>query len=49
MKMVICCFFYGNNQGQPLETTMTVLKSLYQQLPEEVLSEKRLLQDMENS
>lgn len=28
--------FYGNNQGQPLETTMTVLKSLYQQLPEEV-------------
>ena len=48
MKMVICCF-YGNNQGQPLETAMTVLKSLYQQLPEEVLSEKRLLQDMENS
>lgn len=28
--------FYGNNQGQPLETAMTVLKSLYQQLPEEV-------------
>lgn len=28
--------FYGNNQGQPLETTMTVLKELYQQLPEDV-------------
>ncbi|MEI5992996.1 2-hydroxyacyl-CoA dehydratase [Candidatus Enterococcus mansonii] len=28
--------FYGNNQGQPLETTMTVLKELYQQLPEGV-------------
>ncbi|MHC5226704.1 acyl-CoA dehydratase activase-related protein [Enterococcus sp. LJL99] len=28
--------FYGNNQGQPLETTMTVLKDLYRQLPEDV-------------
>ncbi|MGM0173185.1 acyl-CoA dehydratase activase-related protein [Enterococcus sp. DIV0800] len=28
--------FYGNNQGQPLETTMTVLKDLYQKLPENV-------------
>ncbi|MGM0215153.1 acyl-CoA dehydratase activase-related protein [Enterococcus sp. AZ109] len=28
--------FYGNNQGQPLETTMTVLKDLYQKLPEGV-------------
>ncbi|MGX7263876.1 2-hydroxyacyl-CoA dehydratase [Enterococcus crotali] len=28
--------FYGNNQGQPLETTMTVLKELYQQLPQDV-------------
>ena len=28
--------FYGNNQGQPLETTMTVLKDLYKQLPENV-------------
>lgn len=28
--------FYGNNQGQPLETTMNVLKDLYQQLPEDV-------------
>ncbi|MBL1229236.1 2-hydroxyacyl-CoA dehydratase [Enterococcus sp. BWB1-3] len=26
--------YYGNNQGQPLETTMTVLKDLYAQLPE---------------
>lgn len=25
--------FYGNNQGQPLETTMTVLRDLYKQLP----------------
>lgn len=28
--------FYGNNQGQPLETTMEVLKDLYSQLPEGV-------------
>ncbi|WP_207696770.1 2-hydroxyglutaryl-CoA dehydratase activator [Enterococcus sp. DIV0212c] len=28
--------FYGNNQGQPLETTMSVLKDLYQQLPPDV-------------
>lgn len=28
--------FYGNNQGQPLETTMNVLKDLYQQLPKDV-------------
>ncbi|MFD2306336.1 2-hydroxyacyl-CoA dehydratase [Enterococcus termitis] len=28
--------FYGNNQGQPLETTMEVLKELYQQMPEDV-------------
>lgn len=28
--------FYGNNQGEPLETTMTVLKDLYSQLPEDV-------------
>lgn len=28
--------FYGNNQGQPLETTMKVLKELYQQLPKDV-------------
>lgn len=28
--------FYGNNQGQPLETTMTVLKDLYRKLPENV-------------
>lgn len=28
--------FYGNNQGQPLETTMTVLKDLYSKLPEHV-------------
>lgn len=28
--------FYGNNQGQPLETTMTVLKDLYTKLPENV-------------
>ena len=28
--------FYGNNQGQPLETTITVLKDLYSQLPEDV-------------
>ncbi|MDB1751242.1 acyl-CoA dehydratase activase-related protein [Enterococcus avium] len=28
--------FYGNNQGQPLETTMTVLKDLYGKLPENV-------------
>ncbi|MGX7243546.1 acyl-CoA dehydratase activase-related protein [Enterococcus quebecensis] len=28
--------FYGNNQGQPLETTMSVLKDLYQQLPKDV-------------
>lgn len=28
--------FYGNNQGQPLETTMSVLKELYQKLPEDV-------------
>lgn len=28
--------FYGNNQGQPLETTMNVLKELYQQLPKDV-------------
>lgn len=27
---------YGNNQGQPLETTMSVLKELYQLLPEDV-------------
>lgn len=27
---------YGNNQGQPLETTMAVLKGMYQQLPEDV-------------
>ncbi|MFV0558432.1 MAG: acyl-CoA dehydratase activase-related protein [Enterococcus sp.] len=25
--------FYGNNEGQPLETTMRVLKELYQKLP----------------
>lgn len=28
--------FYGNNQGQPLETTMEVLKDLYQQMPKDV-------------
>ncbi|MEO1768153.1 2-hydroxyacyl-CoA dehydratase [Candidatus Enterococcus ferrettii] len=28
--------FYGNNQGQPLETTMTVLKDLYKKLPKDV-------------
>ncbi|MGC6768560.1 acyl-CoA dehydratase activase-related protein [Enterococcus sp. LJL51] len=28
--------YYGNNQGQPLETTMDVLKDLYQQMPEDV-------------
>lgn len=28
--------FYGNNQGQPLETTMSVLKDLYHQLPQDV-------------
>ena len=28
--------FYGNNEGQPLETTMAVLKDLYEQLPEDV-------------
>lgn len=28
--------FYGNNQGQPLETTMTVLKDLYSQMPADV-------------
>lgn len=28
--------FYGNNQGQPLETTMAVLKDLYTKLPENV-------------
>ena len=28
--------FYGNNKGQPLETTMTVLKDLYRKLPENV-------------
>ncbi|EOL46484.1 2-hydroxyacyl-CoA dehydratase [Enterococcus caccae] len=28
--------FYGNNQGQPLETTMRVLKELYKQLPKDV-------------
>ncbi|MDH6364745.1 putative CoA-substrate-specific enzyme activase [Enterococcus sp. PF1-24] len=27
---------YGNNQGQPLETTMEVLQELYQRLPEDV-------------
>lgn len=28
--------FYGNNQGQPLETTMEVLKDLYEQMPVDV-------------
>lgn len=28
--------FYGNNEGQPLETTIRVLKDLYSQLPEDV-------------
>ncbi|MGX7162363.1 2-hydroxyacyl-CoA dehydratase [Enterococcus massiliensis] len=28
--------FYGNNEGQPLETTIRVLKELYHQLPEDV-------------
>lgn len=28
--------FYGNNEGQPLETTITVLKDMYQQLPKDV-------------
>lgn len=28
--------FYGNNQGQPLETTIEVLKDLYSQMPEDV-------------
>lgn len=32
--------FYGNNQGQPLETTMTVLKDLYHHLPENVFIAK---------
>lgn len=32
--------FYGNNQGQPLETTMSVLKDLYQQLPKDVFIAK---------
>ncbi|KAF1295766.1 2-hydroxyglutaryl-CoA dehydratase [Enterococcus sp. JM4C] len=27
--------FYGNNQGQPLETTMEVLKDLYQKMPKD--------------
>lgn len=27
--------FYGNNEGQPLETTMGVLKDLYQKMPED--------------
>lgn len=27
---------YGNNEGKPLETTMNVLKEIYQQLPENV-------------
>lgn len=25
--------FYGNNEGQPLETTISVLKNMYQQMP----------------
>lgn len=28
--------FYGNNQGQPLETTMAVLKDLYKKMPRDV-------------
>ncbi|MGY3777199.1 2-hydroxyacyl-CoA dehydratase [Isobaculum melis] len=28
--------FYGNNEGQPLEMTMEVLKDLYKKLPEDV-------------
>ncbi|MBV7389114.1 MULTISPECIES: 2-hydroxyacyl-CoA dehydratase [Enterococcus] len=28
--------FYGNNQGQPLETTMSVLRDLYEKLPDDV-------------
>ncbi|EOL42168.1 2-hydroxyglutaryl-CoA dehydratase activator [Enterococcus phoeniculicola] len=27
--------FYGNNQGQPLETTMSVLKDLYKKMPKD--------------
>lgn len=27
--------FYGNNEGQPLETTMSVLRDMYQKLPED--------------
>ncbi|MGX6978303.1 acyl-CoA dehydratase activase-related protein [Vagococcus elongatus] len=27
---------YGNNEGQPLETTMAVLQELYQQMPDDV-------------
>ena len=28
--------FYGNNEGQPLETTMRVLQEMYQEMPETV-------------
>ncbi|MBP2100241.1 2-hydroxyacyl-CoA dehydratase [Enterococcus rivorum] len=35
--------FYGNNQGQPLETTMDVLKDLYKQLPEDVFIGKAVV------
>ncbi len=28
--------YYGNNEGQPLETTMSVLKDLYQKLPYDI-------------
>lgn len=27
--------FYGNNEGQPLETTINVLKNMYQQMPKD--------------
>lgn len=32
--------FYGNNEGEPLATTMTVLKELYQKMPADVFIAK---------
>lgn len=32
--------FYGNNEGEPLTTTMTVLKDLYQKMPADVFIAK---------
>lgn len=34
---------YGNNEGQPLETTMAVLKDLYEQMPEDVFIGKAVV------